>query len=146
MRLWISSLVLLLSATSALARGKVDDVKNHHRNAPSEMTLVECNWGDFRSLFEIDNAKKTIKDGESDVDFDLIFFKPGLVKFRSNNPFYANQFAPEGKFPAEVEISINRVSGVADSQVYSKENKIEYDLADPQSRKYGKCRLVHHQF
>ena len=111
----------------------------------AQTSIIECEIGSAYSLFEIDNINKSVKSAQSDVIFKVIFFKKGLLKFSSDNPFYANDFAQENEFPKEVIITINRVTGDASSQVFFKISTID-DLTNPKYIRQGNCRLVNRKF
>jgi len=143
-RFLIAALALCLSGIPELSQAQINGPGK--RKIPSQKTvLVECNIGTSRSLFEVDNENSTVKDAQSDVQFKIIFFKEGILKFSSDNPFFAMDFAAEGEFPDEVIITIDRVTGASGSQVFFKDRD-RSDVTNPKNIRYGKCRPVNSQF
>lgn len=140
----IATLALCLSGIPQMSQAKNDH--SGKRQIPSKKTvLVECKIGTSRSLFEIDNDHSAVKDAQSNVQFKIIFFKEGILKFSSDNPFFANYFAAEDEFPDEVTITIDRVTGASGSHVFFK-NRDRSDVTNPKNLRSGECHPVNRQF
>lgn len=115
--------------------------------APSAASpnLIECKFGDSNQVFEINDTAKTVKDAGSDVEFKTIFYKNEIIKFSSDNPFYANDFTDPSRFPESVIITISRITGGASSQVFFKDDTAEARVSSKNVRA-GSCRIVQRRF
>lgn len=111
---WIAALGFFLMHTGSSAADG--------RSGPSAASsLIECHIGDADDLFEINDSSKTIRSAQNDVEFRIIFYKTGILKFSSDNSFFAMDFVNSTK-AVSVTITIRRTTGAAIAQVFSKDD------------------------